>query len=201
MHNTAASELATCERGTEPCWSIGAHSNDPCVVPDDPVMSVPFTVSEPTPLSVSASLSTAGPHAASRQTTTTERGRRTPQHRMSIRGARDRARYENMSCLRCDRVRRISGSATLSSGASVEQRLTAEILALDRGTKTQVVQDVAAIGERINVPRQVRHRAAGLDALADQLGAHADVLPEAEVGDTVMALAAVLAEVRGLLPE
>lgn len=206
------------------------------------------------------------------------------------------------------------GSETLAADESLEQRLTAEILAIDRGSKIRVVEDVVAIGQRIKVlqvhlgfgqwlswlsghlpfsPRtaqryvavahwaaehpddyehfaslglgklqliagltpqlrarfrrqqrfrlpgtstrktlalmtheqldsvirglgdftarppalppgkvlqRFRHRLAGLDAMADQLRAHADALPVDEVEEAVEALEAVLAEVRELLP-
>ncbi|MBV1862020.1 MAG: DUF3102 domain-containing protein [Nannocystaceae bacterium] len=47
-----------------------------------------------------------------------------------------------------------SGSSALSSEASVEQRLTGEILAIDHGTKARVVQDVVAIGARLQALQQ-----------------------------------------------
>lgn len=66
--------------------------------------------------------------------------------------ARSRKKLAKRSSRRNVPVR--SGSAALSAGESLEQRLTAEILALDRGTKTRVVQDVVAIGQRILVLQQ-----------------------------------------------
>lgn len=51
------------------------------------------------------------------------------------------------------------------------------------------------------VLQRFQHRVAGLDALADQLRAHADALPTQEVEETIEALEAVLSEVRTLLPE
>ncbi len=42
-----------------------------------------------------------------------------------------------------------SGAATLTGSESLEQRLTREILDLDRSSKTRVVQDLVAIGQRL----------------------------------------------------
>ena len=48
--------------------------------------------------------------------------------------------------------------------------------------------------------QRFRHRVAGLDALADQLRAHASDLSSEDVEETIEALESVLDEMRGLLP-
>ncbi len=49
--------------------------------------------------------------------------------------------------------------------------------------------------------RRYGHRVAGLDAMADQLRANADVFEEIEVAEMLEALLAVAAQLRTVLPE